>query len=89
MDIGQVYYDANSQWILNIVLACIILGISLDLHLNDFKAVSKMPKAIFAGLLAQFAILPAVTGVLTLILDLRFCRKYQSMIVSPPFEINK
>ncbi len=70
MEIGQVYYNANSQWILNIVLACIILGVALDIHIRDFKAVRKMPKAIFSGLVAQFLVLPAVTGILTLLLDL-------------------
>jgi len=70
LEIGQVYYNASSQWILNIVLASMILGVALDIHLSDFKAVSKMPKAIISGLLAQFLILPAVTGGLTLVLDL-------------------
>jgi len=70
MEIGQVYYNASSQWILNIVLASMILGIALDIHIRDFKAVSKMPKAIISGLVAQFFILPAITGGLTLILEL-------------------
>ncbi|MFT5450978.1 MAG: BASS family bile acid:Na+ symporter [Enterobacterales bacterium] len=70
MEIGQVYYDASSQWALNIVLASMILGIALDIHSSDFKAVIKMPKAILAGLIAQFLILPAMTGCLTLLLEL-------------------
>jgi len=70
MEIGQVYYDASSQWLLNLVLASMILGIALDIHSRDFKAVAKMPRAIFSGLFAQFLILPAVTAGLTLILDL-------------------
>lgn len=60
MEIGQVYYDASSQWLLNLVLASMILGIALDIHSRDFKAVAKMPRAIFSGLFAQFLILPAV-----------------------------
>ncbi|MEP1743783.1 MAG: bile acid:sodium symporter family protein [Kangiellaceae bacterium] len=70
MEYGQVYYDAGSQWALNLVLASMILSIALDIHWRDFKAVAKMPKAIFAGLIAQFLILPAVTAGFTLILDL-------------------
>ena len=70
MELGQIYYDANSQWILNIVLASMVLGVALDITWQDFKAVSKMPKAIIAGLSAQFIALPAVTTGLTLILDL-------------------
>ena len=70
MEIGQIYYDASSQWILSIVLASMILGIALDIHINDFKDVTRMPKAIISGLTVQFFILPAVTGGITLILDL-------------------
>ncbi len=70
MEVGAVYYNANTQWILNIVLASMILGVALDIHWRDFKAILKMPKAIIAGLSAQFIALPAVTTGLTLVLDL-------------------
>jgi len=70
MEYGQVYYDGSSQWALNLVLSSMILSIALDISWRDFKAVAKMPKAIFAGLFAQFLILPAATASLTLLLDL-------------------
>jgi BASS family bile acid:Na+ symporter len=70
IETGQVYYNADSQWLLNIVLASMILGVALDINWRDFKAVAKMPKAIAAGLSAQFIALPAITTVLTLILNL-------------------
>lgn len=70
MEIGQVYYNADSQWLLSLVLASMILGIALDIHWRDFKAIAKMPKAILAGLTAQFIALPAVTTALTLLLEL-------------------
>ena len=70
MEVGQVYYDASSQWLLSTVLASMILGIALDIRWQDFKAVAKMPKAIIAGLVAQFMVLPAATAGLTLLLDL-------------------
>ena len=70
MEIGQVYYDGNSQWLLNAVLASMILAVALDIQWRDFSAVAKMPKAILAGLLSQFIALPALTTVLTLILEL-------------------
>lgn len=70
MEIGEVYYNASSQWILNIVLASMILGVALDIHWRDFKAIAKMPKAILAGLCAQFIALPAITTGLTLLLEL-------------------
>lgn len=70
IETGQVYYNANSQWMLNLVLASMILGVALDINWRDFKAVIKMPKAIAAGLSAQFIALPAITTLLTMLLDL-------------------
>ncbi len=70
LNTSQVHYDASSQWLLNLVLASMILGVALDIQWRDFKAVTKMPKSIIAGLSAQFFILPAVTTLLTLLLDL-------------------
>ena len=70
MEIGQVYYNADSQWLLNLVLASMILGVALDINWRDFKTVAKMPKAIAAGLSAQFIALPAITTALTMLLDL-------------------
>jgi len=70
IETGQVYYNADSQWLLNIVLASMILGVALDINWRDFKAVAKMPKAIAAGLSAQFVVLPAITTLLTMFLDL-------------------
>jgi BASS family bile acid:Na+ symporter len=52
------------------VLASMILGVALDIHWRDFKAIAKIPKAILAGLGAQFIALPAITTGLTLLLTL-------------------
>jgi len=70
IDTGQVLYNGESQWLLNLVLASMILGVALDINWRDFKAVAKMPKAITAGLSAQFIALPAITTVFTLLLNL-------------------
>jgi len=70
IETGQVYYNADSQWLLNLVLASMILGVALDINWRDFKAVAKMPKAITAGLSAQFIALPAITTGLTMLLNL-------------------
>ena len=70
MEVGAIYYNANSQWLLSLVLASMILGVALDIKWQDFQAVAKMPKAIAAGLLAQFIALPAITTGLTLLLEL-------------------
>lgn len=70
MEIGAVYYNSSSQWALSLVLASMILGVALDTQWRDFKAIVTMPKAIIAGLSAQFIALPAMTTALTLCLDL-------------------
>ena len=70
MDIGEITYNASTQNILNIVLASMILGIALDIRWQDFKNILKMPKPVIAGLTAQFLVLPALTTVLTLLLNL-------------------
>jgi len=70
IETGQVYYNGDSQWLLNLVLASMILGVALDINWRDFKAVAKMPKAIAAGLSAQFIALPAITTALTVLLNL-------------------
>lgn len=70
MDIGEITYNAGTQNILNIVLASMILGIALDIRWQDFKNILKMPKPVIAGLTAQFLVLPALTTVLTLLLNL-------------------
>ncbi len=70
IETAQVYYNGDSQWLLNLVLASMILGVALDINWRDFKAVAKMPKAIAAGLSAQFIALPAITTALTMLLNL-------------------
>lgn len=70
MELGEIYYNANSQWLLNAVLASIVFGVALNINWLDFKHVLKMPKAIGAGLTAQFLLLPAATTGLTLLLEL-------------------
>ena len=66
----EIQYDTSQQWILNITLALMVLGLALDLHPKDFLKVFKAPKAPAIGLIAQFLLLPAFTCALTLILDL-------------------
>ncbi|EAT13570.1 hypothetical protein HF888_09010 [Bermanella marisrubri] len=66
----EIQYDSAQHWMLNAVLALMILGLALDLHPRDFTPILKKPKAPLLGLLAQFLLLPAFTCLLTLLLDL-------------------
>lgn len=72
LELGEhaVQYNADNQWQLNLVLAMMILSISLDIHWRDFQSVVHRPKSIFVGLFAQFTLLPALTTLLTLLLNL-------------------
>jgi BASS family bile acid:Na+ symporter len=66
----EIQYDGSQQWILNLTLAIMVLGLVLDIKPRDFLAVFKNPKAPAIGLAAQFLLLPAFTCGLTLLLDL-------------------
>ncbi len=66
----EIHYDASQQWVLNITLAMMVLGLALDIRPRDFLSVFKSPKGPAIGLIAQFLLLPAFTCLLTLILDL-------------------
>ena len=50
------------------VLALIIYGVALDLRIDDFVNVFRRPVAPLSGLLAQLALLPAVTWAITMLL---------------------
>jgi BASS family bile acid:Na+ symporter len=68
--VPELQYDGGQQWILNLTLAMMVLGLALDIHPRDFLKVFKSPKAPAIGLAAQFLLLPAFTCGLTLLLDL-------------------
>jgi BASS family bile acid:Na+ symporter len=68
--IDQVKLNFNPQglMIINAAIGLMMLGVSLDLRLEDFKRVIVAPKAPLIGLAAQFVLLPAMTFVLILVL---------------------
>lgn len=68
--IDQVRLNFNPQGILIIDMAIglMMLGVALDLKLEDFKRIALSPKAPCVGLIAQFLLLPAFTFLLTMIL---------------------
>lgn len=61
----------NAQQIaLSLVLATMVFSIALELKIEDFKRVAQTPKAVIAGLIPQFILLPVGTWLATLALDL-------------------
>jgi BASS family bile acid:Na+ symporter len=57
--------------LLSAVIAVIMFGIALEMKVDDFRAVAKMPKAMVVGVAAQFICLPAITYLLTVALNFR------------------
>jgi len=68
--IDQVRLNFNPQGLLaiNAAIGIMMLGVALDLKLDDFKRIMKAPKAPAIGLVAQFLLLPALTYLLTLVI---------------------
>lgn len=60
--------NPTGQLVLGGVLALIIYGVALDLKVADFVEVFRKPVAPISGLLAQLALLPAVTWAITMLL---------------------
>lgn len=58
------------QLILALVLALMMFAVALHLRVADFALVARMPRAIAAGLIPQFILLPVATWALTMMLDL-------------------
>ncbi|GAB2847267.1 bile acid:sodium symporter family protein [Actinocorallia aurea] len=71
VDSISIAFSEGSLTTLKIVVGAILFGIALDTRPADFAAAARRPGAIAVGVLAQFLLLPAVTFLLTLALDLR------------------
>ena len=69
--LDKIHIDFNEQslWVLNVALALVMFGIALDISVDDFKRLAKKPKPLFAGVLSQFVLLPAVTFILVLLVE--------------------
>ena len=68
--IDQVHLNFNPQglMVINMAIGLMMLGVALDLKIDDFKRILKSPKAPAIGMLAQFVFLPAFTFLLILVL---------------------
>jgi BASS family bile acid:Na+ symporter len=60
----------TQQLVLGAVLALMVFAVALDLQPADFRRVAAMPRAVVAGLVPQFVLLPVGTWLATLALDL-------------------
>lgn len=57
-------FDQSSLLALSVVLGIIMFGIALDLRWEDFRRVWQYPRAVLAGVLGQFLLLPLLTFIL-------------------------
>ncbi len=70
IDAVRLAFDPSGLLALNAILAFIMFGVALDLRVDDFRGIVRQPRAAAAGLFGQLLALPAVTFLLTLLLDL-------------------
>lgn len=67
----RIAFDEASLTTLMIVIGAILFGIALETKAEDFKVALRRPGTIAIGVVAQFLFLPAITFLLTLLLDVR------------------
>lgn len=60
----------STQAILSLVLATMVFSVALELRVWDFRRVADAPRAVLAGLIPQFVLLPLATWAATLVLEL-------------------
>ncbi|WP_341305106.1 bile acid:sodium symporter family protein [Pseudomonas sp. TMP25] len=61
MEAVHIQFDPSSLVLINVIVAVMMFGVSLDLRSEDFRRVLRSPKAPVIGLIAQFLLLPALT----------------------------
>ena len=64
----RLNFSPQSLFILNLTIGLMMLGVALELKVEDFKRILISPKAPTIGFCAQFILLPAFTYFLTLVL---------------------
>jgi BASS family bile acid:Na+ symporter len=69
IDQTQLNFNPQGLFIINAAIGLMMLGVALELKLDDFKRILVAPKAPLIGLAAQFVLLPAFTFLLTLIIN--------------------
>ena len=63
-------FNPNSLIAINVMIALMMFGVSLELKFADFKRIIVSPKAPFIGLAVQFLLLPALTCLVIWLLNI-------------------
>ncbi|WP_422370676.1 bile acid:sodium symporter family protein [Hoeflea sp.] len=61
IDDVMLNFSPAGLMVLNAILSIVMFSIALDLRPSDFRALMRAPKPLFAGLVSQFLVLPALT----------------------------
>jgi BASS family bile acid:Na+ symporter len=69
IDQARLNFNSQGLFMINAAIGLMMLGVALELKLDDFKRILVAPKAPVIGLAAQFVLLPAFTFLLTLIIN--------------------
>lgn len=69
IDAIKVNMNETGMNIINIVLAFVMFGVALGIKPQTFVDVVKKPKSVIRGIICQLVLLPALTFVLTIVLD--------------------
>lgn len=69
LDALSINLGAGEMVVVNIILAFIMFGVALGIKLNTFKDLLRNPKSVILGILLQWVALPAVTFLVTIILN--------------------
>jgi BASS family bile acid:Na+ symporter len=77
--------------ILNVVLGLIMLGVALDVTVDDFRVVARRPRPMIIAIVAQLLVLPAVTFGLTFVLPVTASMALGMILVAccPPGNISQ
>lgn len=84
-------FNPGTLVILNVVLALIMLGVALDVTLDDFRVVARRPRPMVIAIVAQLLVLPAVTFGLTFLLPVTASMALGMILVAccPPGNISQ
>ncbi len=69
LDAIKVNMNAGGMNVINIVLAFVMFGVALDIKPRTFLDILKNPKSIILGITCQLILLPALTFLLTILLN--------------------
>jgi BASS family bile acid:Na+ symporter len=72
----------TQQLVLSLVLATMVFSVALELRVADFRRVGQTPRAVVAGLVPQFVLLPVATWLMTRWLDLPASTEAAMMLVA-------